>query len=493
MVVSSAVTFHPRCVTAPPTPWPTTYDEHVAVERTGGAEGVRSRFAAAAKQTECVRALLVAADASAVAIALGIGVQLAAGAPLQTLAIVVPPLAIPLARVFGLYARPGRGLGRSTLAEVPRLAQLATLLTLLCSLVGDRIVATPWDVTTTVALWVLLLFALPVGRGLARRLPAALAPERCLVIGSIDRLSRVRRTIHGLSGGRGIVIGWVRSEHVPSGDDGADLLRELVEYHAAEHVFIAPEIADSRETLVLIHGLERLDVRVTVLPRLLELASATLTAEVLGAAAALDVRRPGLSRTERTIKRALDIVGAATLLVLTAPVAAAIGLAVRATSPGPILFRQPRIGRDGRPFTMLKFRSMVRDAEARKQQLRSRNEAEGLFKIADDPRITSVGRILRRTSLDELPQLLNVLRGDMSLVGPRPLVPEEDSAIAGWHRRRLRMRPGMTGVWQAMGSARVPMDEMVELDNLYVLSWSPWLDLKILVRTVDVIVGRRGL
>jgi lipopolysaccharide/colanic/teichoic acid biosynthesis glycosyltransferase len=142
---------------------------------------------------------------------------------------------------------------------------------------------------------------------------------------------------------------------------------------------------------------------------------------------------------------------------------------------------------------MWKFRSMVRDAEAHKQQLRERNEAQGLFKIAEDPRVTRVGRLLRRTSLDELPQLVNVLRGHMSLVGPRPLVPEEDSTIAGWHRRRLYMRPGMTGVWQVMGSARVPMDEMVELDNLYVLSWSPWLDLKILVRTLHVVVAQRGL
>jgi lipopolysaccharide/colanic/teichoic acid biosynthesis glycosyltransferase len=179
--------------------------------------------------------------------------------------------------------------------------------------------------------------------------------------------------------------------------------------------------------------------------------------------------------------------------VASAPLAALIASAVALTSPGPVLFRQRRIGRDGREFTLSKFRSMVHDAEAHKHALRPHNEAEGLFKIANDPRVTRLGRILRRTSLDELPQLLNVLRGDMSLVGPRPLVPEEDGVIAGWHRRRLHMRPGMTGVWQVMGSARVPMQEMVELDNLYVLSWSPWLDIKILLRTLDFVLGRRGL
>jgi exopolysaccharide biosynthesis polyprenyl glycosylphosphotransferase len=477
----------------PRAPWPVTHDDGDLAVDTATAGGIRARFAAAAEQTEWVRALLVFADAAAVAFALGVGVQFFADAPLRFAALLVPVLAIPVARVFGLYARPGRGLGRSTLAEVPQLAQLATLLALLGSFAGPRIIATRWDVDVTVVFWISLLIGLPVARGLARRLPAAVAPERCLVIGSLARSARVRRTIHGLSGGRSAVVGWITPEQVAPGEDGVDTLRQTVGYHHAEHVVVAPDVADSHETLVLIRALEELEVRVTVLPRLLELASATLTAEVVGGAAALDVRRLGLTRGERAIKRAFDIAGAAALLILTAPLAVVIVLAVWLTSPGPILFRQRRIGRDGREFTMWKFRSMVRDAEAHKHTLRSRNEAQGLFKIAEDPRVTRVGRILRRTSLDELPQLVNVLRGDMSLVGPRPLVPDEDSAIAGWHRRRLYMRAGMTGVWQVMGSARVPMTEMVELDNLYVLSWSPWLDLKILLRTLDVMVARRGM
>jgi exopolysaccharide biosynthesis polyprenyl glycosylphosphotransferase len=435
----------------------------------------------------------MAADASAGAFALGVGAQMIGGAVLTPAAILAPVLVVPLARMFGLYAKPGRGLGRSTLLEVPRLAQLATLLTLLSYLASSWLVAGSWRVGTTAAMWGSLLVALPLGRAVARRLPASLAPERCLVIGSLDRWDRVRRTIHGLSGGRSLVVGWIAPEQVEQGPDGLSALREAVEYHDAEHVVVAPAVADSGETLVLIRALEELEVRVTVLPRLLELASATLTSEVVGAAAALDVRRLGLSRAERALKRALDVLGAAVLLLLTAPAAAVIALSVRLTSPGPVLFRQQRIGRDGRVFTMWKFRTMVRDAEFGKDELRSRNEAQGLFKMANDPRVTRVGRVLRRTSLDELPQLCNVLRGEMSLVGPRPLIPEEDGVIAGWHRRRLYMRPGMTGVWQVMGSARVPMHEMVELDNLYVLSWSPWLDLKILLRTSTFVLARRGL
>jgi exopolysaccharide biosynthesis polyprenyl glycosylphosphotransferase len=484
---------HRVAVSSPPVTWDGENISTEATPKVAPRRPVRRTFTAAARHAETVRLLLMGADAAAGAFALGVALQMLAHVPIRQTAIVAPIAVVALARVFGLYARPGRGLGRSTLGEVPQLAQLATLLALLATLASGWLTLTPWHVSHTFVIWVSLLVALPVGRALARRLPAAVAPERCLVIGSLDRSTRVRRTIHGLSGGRSLVVGWITPEQVEPGEDGRDTVREAVMFHDAEHVVLAPTVADSGETLVLIRALEELEVRVTVVPRLLELASATLSAEVVGAAAALDVRRLALTRSERVAKRAFDVLGATSLLVVAAPILCLVALAVRTTSAGPVLFRQRRIGRDGREFTMWKFRSMVRDAEAEKSELRSRNEALGLFKLTDDPRITRVGRVLRRTSLDELPQLFNVLRGQMSLVGPRPLVPDEDSVIAGWHRRRLQMRPGMTGVWQVMGSARVPMNEMVELDNLYVLGWSLWLDIKILLRTLDFVLARRGL
>ena len=144
------------------------------------------------------------------------------------------------------------------------------------------------------------------------------------------------------------------------------------------------------------------------------------------------------------------------------------------------------------PSSVRPPRSSNTDAEALKDDLRARNEADGLFKITEDPRITRVGRLLRRTSLDELPQLLNVLRGDMSLVGPRPLVLDEDAMIEGWQRRRLAVKPGITGLWQIFGSFRIPMREMVKIDYLYGANWSLWLDVKIMFRTVPYVLGMRG-
>ncbi len=194
------------------------------------------------------------------------------------------------------------------------------------------------------------------------------------------------------------------------------------------------------------------------------------------------------------MSRFLDIYVAAVGLALVWPLLALAALLIRLESPGPILYRHTRIGKNGVPFTMMKFRSMRQDADRVVQELLALNEASGpIFKIRNDPRVTRVGRVLRRLSLDELPQLFNVLTGDMSLVGPRPLIVDEDDLITGWDRRRLQLTPGMTGHWQILGSARVPLHEMVKIDYLYGANWSLWLDIKILLRTVPHVLARRGL
>jgi lipopolysaccharide/colanic/teichoic acid biosynthesis glycosyltransferase len=200
------------------------------------------------------------------------------------------------------------------------------------------------------------------------------------------------------------------------------------------------------------------------------------------------------SAAARATKRVFDLIGAILLLVILTPAWLVMALAIKFDSPGPVLFRQRRIGQDGGSFWMVKFRTMIEGADEQKSSLRHLNEAaDGLFKINGDPRVTKVGAWLRATSLDELPQLLNVVTGKMSLVGPRPLVPEEDATIVGQGRRRLSMRPGMTGVWQVGGASTVPIREMVVLDRDYLDEWSFWLDVKILVKTARLVALRQGV
>jgi len=193
------------------------------------------------------------------------------------------------------------------------------------------------------------------------------------------------------------------------------------------------------------------------------------------------------------LKRAIDIVGAGILLVLVSPLLLGVAAAIRLTDGAPVLFRQRRIGLHGRPFTMLKFRSMVTDAEQRLHEVAHLNERNGAaFKAADDPRMTPIGRWLRKTSIDELPQLWNVLTGTMSLVGPRPPLPQEVDAYDVWHRRRLSMKPGITGLWQVEARHEPDFDRWVEHDLIYIDGWSIWLDLKILAKTLPALIAHGG-
>ena len=201
-----------------------------------------------------------------------------------------------------------------------------------------------------------------------------------------------------------------------------------------------------------------------------------------------------LTRSSMVIKRAVDLTGALVGILAMSPFMLAMAIAVKLNTRGPVFFRQQRVGRHGVHFEILKIRTMVHDAESLKDSLAEHNQArDGLFKIGDDPRVTRVGKYLRKTSLDELPQLFNVLRGDMSLVGPRPLILEEDSLMLGWRRRRLDLLPGMTGPWQMLGPTRASLSEMAVLDYHYVAGWSLWTDLKILVKTMTHVLSRRGI
>jgi exopolysaccharide biosynthesis polyprenyl glycosylphosphotransferase len=435
------------------------------------------------------RRALIAADALAATLALW------AAAWLESLQLSPVHALVPLATLLALeagdlYDRDDLVLRRSTLDEAPMLLLFASMATILSVAIGGEALEPPVLVFT----WLLLGAGLGVGRVLARALiRATITPERCLVVGDAERAAHVRRKVHD-SRARAEVVATLplaADESVESFHGHLGLLSLVLE-HDIDRVILAPTSTDNVQTLELIRVAKAVGVRVSLLPRMFEVVGSSVDFEDIDGVTMLGLRRFGLSAPARLGKRAFDIAVAAGGLLVLAPIVAAVALAVRLDSKGPIFFRQVRVGRHGRRFHMLKFRSMVADAEQRKAALADQNETEGFFKITDDPRITRVGRLLRKTSLDEIPQFFNVLAGHMSIVGPRPLVVDEDERIVGLDRSRLHLTPGMTGPWQVLGSSRIPMSEMVSLDYLYVTNWSLWLDVKLLLRTFPHVIARRG-
>jgi lipopolysaccharide/colanic/teichoic acid biosynthesis glycosyltransferase len=206
----------------------------------------------------------------------------------------------------------------------------------------------------------------------------------------------------------------------------------------------------------------------------------------------LGINPPVLGRSSRVMKRCLDIAGAAVLGLFLMPLLIGVAVAIKLDSPGPVFFRQRRVGKGSERFNVLKFRTMHVDAEARREELLAQSIDPNWLHLENDPRITRVGRKVRHLSLDELPQLWNVLKGEMSLVGPRPLIESEDEMVGGWGRSRLDLTPGLTGVWQVLGRTNIPFDEMVKLDYLYVTNWSLWTDIRLLLRTPVAVFTRRG-
>jgi exopolysaccharide biosynthesis polyprenyl glycosylphosphotransferase len=230
-----------------------------------------------------------------------------------------------------------------------------------------------------------------------------------------------------------------------------------------------------------------------VVPNVADISAQRLDVRPVAGLPLVDVERPQAIAATRWIKRSFDLAVSALLLVLAAPVLAGVALAIWLEDRGPVLFRQVRVGRGGEEFNCLKFRSMCVDAEARLAELQARNQGAGLlFKIADDPRITRVGRFIRRYSLDELPQLWNAFRGDMSLVGPRPALPREVAQYDSDTRRRLDVRPGLTGLWQVSGRSNLSWEDTVRLDLFYVDNWSMVQDLAILAKTARAVLGSDG-
>ena len=270
-------------------------------------------------------------------------------------------------------------------------------------------------------------------------------------------------------------------------------LAELIREHAVDEAIITLPWASHAKITAITKQCELQHVTVRIIPDLFQMAMSNVIVEYLDGIPLLGVREPPLHDWQVVLKRGIDVLVAIVGLVLLSPVLLILGVAIRIETPGGAIFRQARVGQNGHEFTCLKLRSMVAGAESELGQLRERNEATGpLFKIREDPRRTRVGRFVRRTSLDELPQLWNVLRGEMSLIGPRPAIPAEVLEYEPWHSRRLDVRPGITGLWQVSGRSNLTFDEMVLLDIYYIENWSPIMDLRILLKTVPTVLLGSG-
>jgi exopolysaccharide biosynthesis polyprenyl glycosylphosphotransferase len=429
------------------------------------------------------RRLLAVADVGSAALAtICCGAAFAGAGPLTGL-LAGGPLMLVVAKLMGLYDRDEVVMAKSTLDELPALFQLAAFYTLIVWLLN------PEPRGEMVALWALLFVFLALSRWGARRVARRITPpERCLFVGSEPAYRWLTAKLGGATRVNAELVG-----SIPLGASPIESLQQELRTQRVDRVILALRgEVEADSTLELLTHIKSSGCKVSLMPRMLEVVGSSVEFDDIDGVTMLGVRRFGLTRSSLAVKRALDVAASAVLLLAVAPLMGLVALLVRVDSPGRALFRQKRVGRDGQPFEMLKFRSMSLDAEARHEGLLHLNEARGLFKIANDPRVTRVGRGLRNTSLDELPQLLNVLKGDMSLVGPRPLVVEDDRRIQGWHRRRLHLKPGMTGPWQILGSSRIPLEEMVTIDYLYVANWTLWVDVKILLRTVAHVVHRRG-
>jgi len=265
------------------------------------------------------------------------------------------------------------------------------------------------------------------------------------------------------------------------------------QFDVVDEVLIADPDFPQDHAVELIDTCHRHGIKVRVAPSTMEILMDRVEFVPGQSLPLFELKPPVFEGIDFFVKRLFDIVGSALLILVLSPVLGAIALAIRATSRGGAIYRSSRPGMGGAPFDCFKFRTMYEDAEFRQRELEDRNEKQGaLFKIRDDPRVTPIGRFLRRWSLDELPQLFNVLRGEMSLVGPRPLPDRDYERLHDWHRKRYLVLPGMTGLWQVSGRSELDFDELVRLDFLYLERWSVFLDLSIMLKTVPAVLRRRG-
>jgi exopolysaccharide biosynthesis polyprenyl glycosylphosphotransferase len=416
------------------------------------------------------------------------------------------PLWILVARVYGLYDRDEERTDHSTVDDVVGVFQVVTLGTW-SFLVFTSVLDFPHPTLgRLVVFWLLAVVLVPLlrasSRAIGRRRAAYL--QNMIIVGSglVAHLLADKIGKHPEYGLR--VAGFVDHDDgaVVSGNGRNSLigttedLPRLVREYGVHRVAIAFSTDSHNQTLSVIRSMQDTDVQIDIVPRMFEVLGTNAQLHTIEGMPLVGLPRPRLSESSRFLKRSLDLFAAATGLVFLWPMFLVVAVLIKLDSRGPVFFRQVRMGGGGRTFQVFKFRTMVADAESRKPELTHMNMHNGndarMFKVPDDPRITRLGRLLRRWRIDELPQLLNVISGSMSIVGPRPLILDEDQHVSSWARKRLDLKPGITGLWQVLGASDIAFDEMTKLDYLYVTNWSLREDLRLILLTLPALTRARA-
>jgi exopolysaccharide biosynthesis polyprenyl glycosylphosphotransferase len=422
------------------------------------------------------------------------------------LAVFIVPVWIGLLAVSGLYDRDRITWGITAVGLVARSLSFGVVALILATFLAKTPgLSRGWMLIVWIASIVFVLFLRSIlVSGLMYERSRGRMQAPTLIVGCNAESLDILRVLRGnpAAGLRPIAaIASTQTERLALDHLGSDLpvigtardIVTIVDQTAAETVVIASTAFDHEVVARIVADLRVADVDVHVSPGLFEVLTRRVLITEIAGLPLITIKGISLSRWNLAVKRTFDLSVAFVIVVLGLPVWAAIALAIRLTSPGPIFYAQERVGRDGAPFPMVKFRSMYLDSDQRLKDLIAGNEATGpIFKMKDDPRVTPVGKWLRKLSFDEFPQLLNVLHGEMSLVGPRPPLPREVERYSAHDWRRLEVVPGMTGLWQVSGRSSLTFDEMVRLDILYIENWSVGLDVTLIFRTIPAVLLARG-
>jgi exopolysaccharide biosynthesis polyprenyl glycosylphosphotransferase len=416
------------------------------------------------------------------------------------------PFWVFLARAHSLYDRDEERSDHSTVDDIFGVFQVVTIGTWSFFAVTYLTGLPHPTVPRLIVFWLTALVLVPliraVIRAVGRRHPAYV--QNVIIVGSGEVARLLDNKIRQHPEYRLNVIGFVDRDGGASLNGAGqveligatDNLPELVRTHAAHRVVIAFSADSDDETLEVIRELQDSNVQVDIVPRLFEVLGTSAQLHTIEGVPLVGLATPRLSASSRFLKRTLDLVGAIAGLIVLAPLFAVTALCIKLDSRGPVFFRQVRMGAEEQAFRVFKFRTMVDEAETLKAEVAHLNmhvnDDPRMFKVPDDPRVTRVGGFLRRSRIDELPQLFNVIRGEMSLVGPRPLILDEDQYVVRWARRRLKLKPGMTGLWQVLGASDIPFDEMTKLDYLYVTNWSLREDLRLILLTLPALARARA-